>query len=90
MLEKALALDPKSSIANSVYANLLYEAHRDDEGPLLRETMRAESGLSQSAVGRALKDLERCYIRITCLDANRRFSGYRYWLSNQHGSVSTD
>jgi TolB-like protein/Tfp pilus assembly protein PilF len=31
MLRKAVALDPKSSIVNSVYANILYEAHRDDE-----------------------------------------------------------
>jgi adenylate cyclase len=30
-LRRAVALDPKSSIVNSVYATLLYSAHRDDD-----------------------------------------------------------
>lgn len=63
-------------------------AHCADEGPLSREMMRAESGLSQSAVGRALKDLERCYVRVMYLGEHNRFLGYGYLVSNQVGCVT--
>jgi len=41
MLRKAVGLDPKSSIVSSVYANLLYTAHRDDEAIAACEAMAA-------------------------------------------------
>lgn len=66
------------------------EAHRDDEGPLSRETIEAETGMSQRTIGRAMKDLERRFIRVTQTDSESgRFVGYRYQLTAPQSQSSS-
>jgi hypothetical protein len=65
------------------------EKHRDDAGPLHRPVLESESGLHPRAVGRALKDLERQYIRVSCVDDANRFIGYRYLLQTPQSQTSS-